>query len=116
MQGSCSSATASVPGCDRPAAAAGRAGRPAWHLLLDLAELPVAWTLIGGQMVLLHVLEHGQVPPQVSQDGDIIADVRADQNALKAIVAALEERVTWRRSRPTDVPTGTSARRPPGRW
>jgi hypothetical protein len=62
-----------------------------WHLLLDLAEVPVAWTLIGGQMVLLHALEHGQVPPQVSQDGDIIADVRADQSALRTVVAALEQ-------------------------
>lgn len=62
-----------------------------WHLLLDLAELPVAWTLIGGQMVLLHALEHGQVPPQVSQDGDIVADVRGDQNALRTVVAALED-------------------------
>ena len=63
-----------------------------WHLLLDLTELPVAWTLIGGQMVLLHALEHGQVPPQISQDGDAIADVRADQSALIVVVKALEER------------------------
>ena len=62
-----------------------------WHLLLDLTELPVKWTLIGGQMVLLHALEHDQVPPQISQDGDVIADVRADQSALLVVVAALEE-------------------------
>jgi hypothetical protein len=49
-----------------------------WEVLLDLSELPIRWTLIGGQMVLLHALEHGQVPPQISQDGDIVADVRAD--------------------------------------
>lgn len=61
-----------------------------WHLLLDLTELPVKWTLIGGQMVLLHALEHDQVPPQISQDGDIIADVRTDQSALLVVVAALE--------------------------
>ena len=38
--------------------------------LLDLAEtLRAPWTLVGGQMVLLHALEHGQVPPQISQGG-----------------------------------------------
>lgn len=63
-----------------------------WHLLLDLAELPVRWTLIGGQMVLLHALEHGQVPPQVSQDGDVVADIRADRDALRDVVTALTGR------------------------
>jgi hypothetical protein len=63
-----------------------------WHVLLDLAELPVRWTLIGGQMVLLHALEHGRVPPQISQDGDVIADIRADQTALRTVVKALTDR------------------------
>ncbi len=63
-----------------------------WHVLLDLNErLTVPWSLIGGQMVLLHALEHGQVPPQVSQDGDIIADIRADREAIATIVAQLSE-------------------------
>lgn len=62
-----------------------------WHLLLDLAEqLTVPWTLIGGQMVLLHAIEHGQVPPQISQDGDVLADIRADSRALTQVVAQLE--------------------------
>lgn len=61
-----------------------------WHLLLDLQELlSVRWSVVGGQMVLLHALEHGQVPPQISQDADVIADVRADPEALGAVVAAL---------------------------
>lgn len=63
-----------------------------WHVLLDLSEIPVRWTLIGGQMVLLHALEHGRVPPQISQDGDLLADVRADQKALRTIVNALTDR------------------------
>lgn len=46
-------------------------------------------TLVGGQMVLLHALEHGQVPPQVSQDGDVLTDIRAMPTALKDVVAAL---------------------------
>lgn len=62
-----------------------------WHVLLDLDEtLAVPWTLIGGQMVLLHALEHGQVPPQVSQDVDVVADIRAVPTAIKDVIAALE--------------------------
>src|SRR5689334_4179621 len=61
-----------------------------WHVLLDLAAaLPHIWTLVGGQMVLVHALEHGAVPSQISQDGDLVADVRADTEALPRIVAAL---------------------------
>ncbi|MFO6451483.1 MULTISPECIES: hypothetical protein [unclassified Aeromicrobium] len=63
-----------------------------WHVLLDLGErLTVPWSVIGGQMVLLHVLEHGLEPPQISQDGDVIADIRADPAALMAISAELED-------------------------
>src|SRR5450759_3989725 len=62
-----------------------------WHVLLDLAEtLRTPWTLVGGQMVLLHALEHGQVPPQISQDGDIVANVRAARDAIGQVVAALQ--------------------------
>lgn len=63
-----------------------------WHVLLDLEErLTAPWSVIGGQMVLLHALEHGHVPPQISQDGDVIADIRADPTAITVIVAQLEE-------------------------
>jgi hypothetical protein len=62
-----------------------------WHVLLDLAtDLTVPWTLVGGQMILLHALEHGRTPPQVSQDGDLLADLRAAPSALRAVAAALE--------------------------
>ncbi len=62
-----------------------------WHVLLDLQErLASPWSVIGAQMVLLHVLEHGHEPPQISQDGDVIADIRADPTALAAIVTQLE--------------------------
>lgn len=63
-----------------------------WHILLDLNDrLDVPWSLVGGQMVLLHALEHGEVPPQVSQDGDVIADIRAVPGALKQVVECLED-------------------------
>lgn len=61
-----------------------------WDVLLDLGELDIPWSLIGGQMVLLHGLEHGLTPPQISQDGDIIADVRASPGALRGLVHELE--------------------------
>ena len=62
-----------------------------WHTLLDLGDqLDVRWALIGGQMVLLHAIEHGQIPPQISQDGDVIADIRAVPGALTHVVSGLE--------------------------
>ena len=62
-----------------------------WHTLLDLGDqLDVPWALIGGQMVLLHAIEHGQIPPQISQDGDVIADIRAVPGALTHVVSGLE--------------------------
>jgi len=60
-----------------------------WDVLLDLSELDIPWSLIGGQMVLLHGLEHGLTPPQISQDGDIIGDVRANPGALRGLVREL---------------------------
>lgn len=62
-----------------------------WSTLLDLSEgVEAAWTVVGGQMVLLLALEHGVVPPQISQDGDVLVDVRADQSAIGEMVDALE--------------------------
>jgi hypothetical protein len=62
-----------------------------WHVLLDLGDqLTVGWTLVGGQMVLLHALEHGRVPGQISQDVDVVADVRTRPSAVPGVVAALE--------------------------
>ena len=52
-------------------------------------RLTVPWTLVGGQMVLLHALEHGQAPLEPSQDGDVVADLRADHGALIQAVRQL---------------------------
>lgn len=61
-----------------------------WHVLLDLGEsLTVPWTLVGGQMVMLHALEHGIAPVRPTHDGDVVADVRADRRALRKVVEAL---------------------------
>ena len=44
------------------------AGDRLWNSLLDIAELmPRGWTLIGGQMVLLHTLEAGTISPRVAR-------------------------------------------------
>jgi hypothetical protein len=70
--------------------ASGGTERELWHALLDLAERqPRAWTLIGGQMVLLHALEQGREPPRVTRDLDVLADLRARPAALPQIVATL---------------------------
>lgn len=63
-----------------------------WEVLLRLASKTkrVPWMLIGGQMMLLHTLEHGREPLQVSQDGDVIADIRAQPGALLALIRVLE--------------------------
>lgn len=61
-----------------------------WHALLDLADRePGDWTLIGGQMVLLHALEHGRTPPRVSQDIDVVVDARVRPPALARVVSSL---------------------------
>ena len=60
-----------------------------WDVLLDLGASRLRWTLVGGQMVLLHALEHGQLPPIISQDGDVVADVRAEPAALRQMVELL---------------------------
>jgi hypothetical protein len=72
--------------------ALGATERELWDALLDLAERqPGGWTLVGGQMVLLRALEQGRVPPRVTRDLDVLADLRARPAALPRIVATLSE-------------------------
>ncbi|HEY5834382.1 hypothetical protein [Streptomyces sp.] len=63
-----------------------------WGVLLDIADrMPDVWTLIGGQMVLLHGLEHGRTPPGASQDLDVLADVISHQQSLLLLVDVLKD-------------------------
>jgi hypothetical protein len=63
-----------------------------WEVFLELGErLQVPWTIVGGQMVLLHAIEHGTIPPQVSQDGDVIANIRTAPNGLQQVIAVLDD-------------------------
>jgi len=48
-----------------------------WTALMDISSLhPEGWTLVGGQMVLLHALEAGALPPRASRDLDLVVDAR----------------------------------------
>lgn len=67
-------------------------GLSLWEIMIQLAqELPGQWTLIGGQMVLLHALENGVQPTRVSTDLDALVHFRAVAGALPKFVATLEK-------------------------
>lgn len=61
-----------------------------WDVLIELTELrPGEWTLIGGQMVFLHALEHGETPPRVSTDLDVLVNERVVSGGTAQFVADL---------------------------
>lgn len=63
-----------------------------WDLLVDLAAcLDAPWTLVGGQMVMLHGLQRGRFSPRVSSDIDTAIDVRADPAGLRKAIAAFAD-------------------------
>ena len=64
-----------------------------WLALIELTDVrPGEWTLIGGQMVLLHALEHGVVPPRASTDLDVLVNARVATGAVRQFVRAIEAR------------------------
>jgi len=64
-----------------------------WEVLLELSALqPGGWTLIGGQMVYLHALEHGETPPRISTDLDVLVNARVVSGGTAGFVADLEDR------------------------
>lgn len=64
-----------------------------WDTLIELAELrPGEWTLIGGQMVYLHAIEHPATPPRVSTDLDVLGNARIATGGAAGFVAAIELR------------------------
>ena len=56
----------------------------AWRLLLALAGEPSAprWVLIGGLLVELHAHEHAAAPPRITDDADVLVDVRTSPDGL----------------------------------
>ena len=64
-----------------------------WLALIELAELQKqTWTLIGGQMVLLHAIENDALPSRVSTDLDVVVNARVASSAVQKFVAALVAR------------------------
>ncbi|WP_424183566.1 hypothetical protein ACOBQX_16380 [Actinokineospora sp. G85] len=63
-----------------------------WNSLLDLSErLPAGHVVIGGVMVYLHGLTAGRVPPRVTQDVDLLFDIKLVPTSLRAAVAILTD-------------------------
>lgn len=64
-----------------------------WITLIELATVrPGGWTLIGGQMVLLHAIEHGAALPRISTDLDLLVNARVVAGGVREFVAAIEQR------------------------
>ena len=63
-----------------------------WETLLQLAgtEPQQEWTLIGGQMVLLHALEHDVEPTRLSTDIDVLINARVVTGGIQSFVKTLE--------------------------
>lgn len=80
------------PALDRPAVDGDRVNGHLWPFLGQLADrFPGAWVLVGGQMVLLHGLEHDQVPLRETNDADALVDVRVAPRGTVEMSAALTE-------------------------
>lgn len=54
-------------------------GRATWEAIAELAErVPIEeWVVVGGQMVAIHAALAGVDPPRVTDDGDVVVDIRA---------------------------------------
>ncbi len=63
-----------------------------WETLLQLArtEPQQEWTLIGGQMVLLHALEHEVEPTRLSTDIDVLINARVVTGGIQRFVKTIE--------------------------
>ncbi len=62
-----------------------------WDTLIELSDVrPGEWTLIGGQMVFLHAVEHGATPPRISTDLDVLVNARITGRPVAAFAAGLE--------------------------
>jgi hypothetical protein len=65
----------------------------AWQLLLDLDEHhDEPWVLVGGQMTMIHCLEHGISAYRATDDGDVVLGVWTRRDALKTTSHFLQDR------------------------
>ena len=80
-----------------------------WVAVFELHErMPKDWTLVGGQMVLLHCIERGTFPVRATNDLDAVLDVRANAHVLLDFTSHLQQ-VGFK-------PTGTSPQGHQHRW
>lgn len=64
-----------------------------WDTLIELSDVrPGEWTLIGGQMVFLHAIEHGATPPRISTDLDVVVNARIAGRPVAAFAGGLGDR------------------------
>jgi hypothetical protein len=61
-----------------------------WNTLLNFEESdPPPWVLVGGQMTMLHLLEHGVTIHRPTDDGDMVVGVWTRRDALRDTVLYL---------------------------
>ena len=68
-----------------------KAGASTWEAIAQLSGLvPVdRWAVVGGQMVAIHAALSGVEPPRVTDDGDVVVDVRAfGRKAMRSAASA----------------------------
>lgn len=68
------------------------AGAQTWTAIAELATLVPAdrWAIVGGQMVAIRAAIAGRQPPRVTDDGDVVVDVRSfRREAMRSVAAAL---------------------------
>lgn len=64
-----------------------------WYALVDLYEdVPIGWSLVGGQMVHLWCVDRGSTLARPTNDADAVLDVRARPQILKEVTDALVRR------------------------
>jgi hypothetical protein len=81
------------PLLDRPPVVVDSESVPMWRLLDDIEQtFPGSWVLVGGQMVLLHGLEHGVAPDRETIDADALVDVRLVPDGTARVADYLESR------------------------
>ena len=68
------------------------AGRTTWESIAELADDVSGdrWAIVGGQMVAIHAAIEGVEPPRVTDDGDVVVDVRGfGRGAMLEVAATL---------------------------
>src|SRR5262245_36401991 len=70
------------------------AGQSTWVAIRELANnVPIdRWAIVGGQMVAIHAALAEVEPPRVTDDGDVVVDVRAfGRQAMRDVAKELVE-------------------------